>query len=141
MNYGDKADFLRQPLTPAWQQRFADMNVIISDISRKSRAAGVPLIVIPVPSRAEAAWLSSPQLPPHVDPFAFGRQVEQMVSDDGADYVDMMKPFSRIPNAEKLFFVVDGHLTADGQGVIAQNLVHKLLDGSIPAFLSCDREN
>jgi hypothetical protein len=137
MVYGDRADFLRQPLTPAWQQRFADFDVIVDSVAEKLRAAGVPLIIIPVPSRVEAALLSSPQLPPRVDPYAFGREVEAIASKHGADYLDLMKPISGIPNAENLYYIVDGHVTADGHDVIAEELVRKLLDGSVPAFSQC----
>jgi hypothetical protein len=137
LNYGDKADFLRQPFTSAWQQRFADLSLLVGDAASKMRAAGVPFIVIPVPSRAEAALLSSQRLPPRVDPFAFGRQIEKIASDHGAGYVDLMEPFSRIPNSESLFYVVDGHVTPEGETVIAQSLIQKLQDGSVPAFSSC----
>ena len=137
MLYGDKADFLRQPFTAAWQQRFADLDLIISDMAAKVRVAGVPLIVIPVPSRAQAALLSSQQRPPHVDPFAFGFQIETIASNHGAAYVDLMEPFSSIPHSEDLFYVVDGHVTADGQGVIARHLSQKLLDGSVSALSHC----
>jgi hypothetical protein len=137
MLYGDKADFLRQPLTPAWQQRFADVDLIIGDMSDKLRAAGIPLVVIPVPSRAEAALLSSRELPPHVDPSAFGHQIESIAAKHGADYVDLMQTFSDIPNSENLFYVVDGHATPEGQQVIAHVLSKKLLDGDIPAFAHC----
>lgn len=140
MLYGDKADFLRQPFTPAWQQRFADLDLIIGDMAAKLSAAGVPLVVIPVPSRAEAALLSSRQLPPRVDPSAFGRQIESIASKHGADYVDLMDAFSKIPNSESLFYVVDGHVTPDGQKVIAQILSAKLLAGSIPAFAHCSSQ-
>src|SRR5207244_4358956 len=134
MLYGDKADFLRQPFTAAWQQRFADLDLIISDMAAKVRVAGVPLIVIPVPSRAQAALLSSQQRPPHVDPFAFGFQIETIASNHGAAYVDLMEPLSSIPPSEDLFYVVDGHVTAAGQGVIARHLSQKLLDGSVSAL-------
>lgn len=137
MLYGDKADFLRQPFTPAWQQRFADLDLIIGDMADKLRAARIPLVVIPAPSRAEAALLSSPQLPPNVDPSAFGRQIEMIASKHGAVYVDLMAAFRDIPNSESLFYVVDGHATPDGQKVIAQILSRKLLDGSVPAFARC----
>jgi len=137
MLYGDKADFLRQPFTPAWQQRFADLDLIIGDMAEKLRAAGVPLVVIPVPSRAEAALLSSRELPPNIDPSAFGLQIESIAAKHGAMYVDLMQPFSNIPNSENLFYVVDGHVTPEGQKIIAQVLSKKLLDGSIPAFAHC----
>jgi GDSL-like Lipase/Acylhydrolase family len=137
MLYGDKADFLRQPFTPAWQQRFQDLDLIIGDMADRLHAAGVPLVVIPAPSRAEAALLSSPQLPPNVDPSAFGHQIEMIASKHGAVYVDLMAAFRDIPNSESLFYVVDGHATTDGQKVIAQIISRKLLDGSVPAFVHC----
>jgi hypothetical protein len=137
MLYGDKADFLRQPLTPAWQQRYADLDLIIGDMAAKLRAAGVPLVVIPVPSRAEAALLSSRELPANVDPSAFGHQIESIAAKHGADHVDLMQPFGSIPNSENLFYVVDGHVTPEGQQVIAQALSRRLLDGSIPALAHC----
>jgi hypothetical protein len=134
MTYGDKADFLRQPVTPAWQQRFADLDLIIGDMVGKLRSAGVPLVIIPVPSRAEAALLSSRELPPHVDPFAFGRRIEIIASQHGAGYVDLMDAFSHIRDSERLFYVVDGHVTPDGQKVIAEYLSQKLQDGIVPAL-------
>ena len=133
-SYGDKADFLRQPFTHAWQQRFADLDLVIGDMATKLHAAGVPLVVIPVPSRAEAALLSSRPWPPHVDPFAFGRQIKMIASKHGAGYVDLMEAFSRLPDSEQLFYVVDQHVTAEGQKVIAQNLSRKLQDGCVRAF-------
>jgi hypothetical protein len=138
MMYGDKADFLRQPFTPAWHQRFADLDLIIGDMADKVHSAGIPLIVIPVPSRAEAALLTSQQMSPSVDPFAFGREVERIASKHGADFVDLMEPFSQIADSENLYFVVDGHVNTDGQKVIAAALLRKLQDGSVPVFSHCD---
>jgi hypothetical protein len=137
MMYGDKADYLRQPFTPAWQHRFADIDRTIGDIANMLHAAGVPLMIVAVPSRAEAALLSSPQLPAHVDPFAFGREIQTIASKHGAGYVDLMGPFSRLPNAENLYYVVDGHVTSEGHNVIAEEVVQKLQDGSVRAFSGC----
>jgi hypothetical protein len=134
MMYGDKADYLRQPFTPAWQKRFADFDATIGDIAQRLHAAGVPLVIVAVPSRAEAALLSSPQLPAHVDPFAFGRAIEAIATKHGAAYVDLMGPISRIPNAQNLYYPVDGHLTSEGHKVIAEAVARKLQDGTVPAF-------
>ena len=135
--YGDKADFLRQPFTSAWQKRFADVDVLIGGMADKLRAAGIPLLVVAVPSRAESALLSSPQLPPNVDPFAFGRRIDEIAAKHGAGYVDLTGVFSEIPDAQNMYYVVDGHVTADGQAVMARAILHKLQDGTIPAFSKC----
>jgi hypothetical protein len=137
MVYGDKADFLRQPLTPRWQKRFADMDVLIGDMADRFRAAGIPLVIMPVPSRAEAALLSSPQRQAHTDPWAFGRLLDRIAARHGAVSVDLVDRFGRLPNSDRLFFVVDGHLTKEGQAVMADELAHKLECRAIPAFAQC----
>ena len=127
LQYGDKADFLRQPFTPAWQQRFDNLSVIISDMANKFRQAGVPLVVAAVPSRAEAALLSlRTPLPPHLDPFAFGREINRITTASGAKYLDLMTPFSRLAHAESLYYVVDGHLTIEGNALLARELTTTL---------------
>jgi SGNH hydrolase-like domain, acetyltransferase AlgX len=136
--YGDKADYLRQPFTPVWQRRFAEFDVALGDIADRLHHAGVPLVIVAVPSRAEAALLSSSQLPAHVDPFAFGRAIQAIASKHGAGYVDLMGPVSRIPNAENLYYPVDGHLTSEGHKVVAEALLQKLQDGSVQAFSHCE---
>ncbi len=137
LNYGDKADFLRQPFSERWQTRFANINLVMAGISEKAHARNVPLVLVPLPSRAEAALLSSKNPPPGADSFAFGRQIEKMAREHSAEYVELMEPFSRIPHSERLFYVVDGHATFEGQRVIGQQVVAKLLDGSVPAFAHC----
>lgn len=138
--YGDKADFLRTPLTPAWENRFANLDLIIGDMARRTRASGASLIVMPVPSRAEAALLSTQHPPSHIDAAAFGRRLESIAAKHDAGYIDLMETFRTIPKSENLFYVVDGHLTPDGQNVLARRLTDKLLDGSIPAFSKCSDE-
>lgn len=131
--YGDKADFLRTPLSAAWQKRYRDMDVIISDMAQRVRAAGAVLYVVPTPSRAEAALLSAPRRP-GIDAAAFGHWLEEIASKHGARSIDLMNTFEKIPQSENLFYVVDGHLTPEGQEVVSQQVAQKLLSGGIPGL-------
>lgn len=135
--YGDKADFLRTPLSAAWKKRFRDMDLIIGGMAQRTRAAGALLYVIPVPSRAEAALLSTRHPRPGIDAADFGRTLEEIASRHGALSVDLMNTFARIPKSENLFYVVDGHLTPEGQQVVAQQVARKLMDGTIPPLSRC----
>jgi hypothetical protein len=63
--------------------------------------------------------------------------LEEMATAHGAGYVDLMRPFSEIKDSQDLFFVVDGHITAQGQAIIGRSVTAKLLDGSVPAFAHC----
>jgi len=113
------------------------MDLIIGGMAAKIRAAGVQFVVIPVPARAEAALLSAPHRPAGIDPAAFGRRLEAIATAHGADYVDLMQPFSRIANSQDLFLVVDGHVAAGGQRVIAQSLTEKLARDGGRGFSGC----
>jgi hypothetical protein len=128
--YGDKADFLRSPLSPAWQKRYEDLSVIIGDMAERVRAAGASLCVMPVPSRAEAALLSAPRRP-GIDAEAFGRTLEKIASQHGAKSIDLMNTFEKIPKSENLFYVVDGHLTPEGQKAVSQQVARALMKGGI----------
>jgi hypothetical protein len=134
MAYGDK---IEQPQAPGWQQRFADLDVIVGEMADQLRSEGVPLILVSVPSRPQAAMLRLRQLPPDVDPFAFGHRIDAIAAKHGAGYLDVSEVFSHISDPENLFYVVDGHPNAEGQKVIAQNIVQKLRDGSVAAFSHC----
>jgi hypothetical protein len=134
MNYGDKADYLRQPLTPSWQARFSNLNLLVTDMASRLHHAGVPLIVMAVPSRPEAVLASTAHAPPHTDPFAFSRLLQDMTLKAGAKYVNAVEEFSRFPHSEQFFYVVDQHVTPEGHAVLSRALVRTCLDGSIPAF-------
>ncbi len=135
--YGDKADFLRQPFTPAWQNRFDSFDALIGDMSAGFRAAHIPFVITAAPSRAIAAMLNDHTLPSNVHPDAFARTIAQIAEKNRVQYIDLIGPFSRMRNASGLFFPVDGHLRADGQAVISNAIVGKLLDGTFPGLESC----
>jgi GDSL-like Lipase/Acylhydrolase family len=135
--YGDKADFLRQPFTPAWERRFEDLDLIVGDMAKRIQASGSTLLLMPVPSRAEAAMLSYRHPLPRVDAAAFSKRIAQIAERHGAGYVDLMSEFKETPRPEDLFYVVDGHVTSQGYAVIAHGLLEKLMDGSVPPLRAC----
>jgi hypothetical protein len=137
LHYGDKADFLRQPLSVAWQKRFADIDVLIGGMTDKMRASGIPFMVVPVPSRAEAALLSSSEWPAGVNPIVFGKTIEEIATNHGAFYVDLMEPFRHIRNSQDLFLVVDGHVSTEGQKIIARELTQALLRDDTGLLRNC----
>jgi len=137
LNYGDKADFLRTPLSEAWKTRFANLDLVLGDMASKAAAAHVPLVVVPVPSRAEAALLSSPVHAPGLDPAAFGRIIEGLALRHGAHYADLMSTFSQIRDSQNLFLIVDGHVTAEGQAVVGHQIAKALVGGAVPALAHC----
>jgi len=135
--YGDKADYLRQPFTPAWEQRFSDLDILLGDMAGKVHGAGLDLMLLVGPARIQAALLGEEKPPANVDPLAFGRRVAEIARRHGIILLDSLDAFARLPHAEKLFYAVDGHLNAEGHQVLETALVDKLTSGSVPAFAGC----
>lgn len=129
--YGDKADFLRSPTTPAWKQRYAELDQLTSDMARKVHDAGSQLALMPIPSRIDAALLDSPALLPQIDPLAFERAIAQVARANHVLCLTTASHFARQPHAERLFYVVDGHPTSGGHTVIADAIVDSFLNGTI----------
>lgn len=125
--YGDRADYLRTPLKPNWQAKFSDFNVVLTDMAKRLRQANVPLVLMTVPARPQAALLSVARRPPHTDPFTFGRVIGKMANTAGVSYVDALEELSREPHCDRFFYSVDSHVTGEGNEVISRALTERCL--------------
>jgi hypothetical protein len=134
LGYGERAAYLRNPTSAGWEKRYEDFDLILSKMAAKLQAADIPLILVVVPSREEAALLGVHPLPPHIDPLAFSNRVEAMACKHHVEFVDSVKEFAKQPHADRLFYYVDLHPDGDGHALIARAVVRKCLDGSIPAI-------
>jgi hypothetical protein len=128
----DNAGFLMKQSSPAWKPYWQQFDRVTADIASRAEKAGVPLVVALIPQRAQAILISTGNWPAGVDPFAVGDEVKSVVESHGAIYLDLLSEFREIPNPGRLYYPVDGHLNADGQGVVARLLAKKLTDGAIP---------
>ena len=73
----------------------------------------------------------------HANAFDFGRRIQGIAAKHGVQSIDLTSVLARLPDAEQLYYVVDGHLTPEGQNVLAANMSAHLLGGTVPAFASC----
>jgi hypothetical protein len=94
----------------------------------------VPMLVIAVPTRQIAALLTIHNPMPQYDPYAFGRNIQNIVEPLRIGYVDATSELSRLPHSDHLFYAFDHHLTAEGNAVLARALIRKCLAGDVPAF-------
>jgi hypothetical protein len=136
LGYGDRADFLRPPFTPAWQDRLQRFDRLMAGIADRFHTAGVPLLLVYVPERAQAALLSAHQSPPGVDPYALPRQIGDIARQHGIRFVDLSPTMSRTQDAAALYYPVDGHLSGQGAGVLADLLTRHLRE-TVPLLAKC----
>ena len=134
LGYGERAAYLRNPTTPAWETHYSEFNVILSRMATKLHSAGIPFVLMAVPSREAATLLNAKQPPPHTDAFDFSRRLQAMASNLNIGFVDAVQEFAHEPHSDRHFYYVDLHIDGDGHGLLARALESKLLDGSIPTI-------
>jgi hypothetical protein len=125
--YGDKADFLRQPFTPAWEDRFQALDLLLGEMAAKSRAANVPFVLMEEPSVAQASALALHPPPAGIDPAALNTRLQQIATQHGIQFVNVLDAFSHTARPAQFFYVIDGHVNGDGQALISQQLTQQLL--------------
>jgi hypothetical protein len=117
---GDDAGFLRDSYS--------------AEIAGKAQAAGVPLVAVLVPNRAQAAMISMGEWPAGFDPYKLNDRLRSIVVSHGGTYIDILPDFRGIPNPEQYWFPLDGHPDASGHAVIAALLAKELTGGAIPTL-------
>ena len=134
LSRGDKTDYLRSPLPSAWRERFADFALVLSDMAARFKAAGVPFVVVSIPSHQIGALLASHDRPPNTDPFEFGRDVGAVADRVGATYVDGTQAIRDDAASDRLFYLSESHLNSGGHAIIAHALVERLQSEILPSL-------
>ena len=132
----DTADpgYLRATPSAKWQSYLQQFEIYAAEIEQSARAAGVPLVTVLVPERAQAAMISMGQWPEGYDPYKVGEEVRSIITRHGGIYVDILPDFRSIPDPERSYFPVDGHPDGNGHAIIARLIAKELTRGEVPAL-------
>ncbi len=130
---GDHTAFIRFPFDPAWRERFEMTDTLIGEMAEKLHAAGTEFLVIGVPERAQVLMLHQHDLPPGVDEYAFTRELSLIAQKHGVLFVDGLKVFSKAPDPDKLFYIVDGHVTPLAHRMMGEAIAEELAMHAAPA--------
>lgn len=131
---GDSLGYIRVEQSAQWQSRLRMFESDDAAIERQAKAAGVPVVAVLVPNRPLAAITSLGKWPDGFDPYKLDDDVRSIVESHGGTYIDLLKYFHGIPNAEQYYLPIDGHPTAEGHAIIARLLAEELTSGAVPAF-------
>jgi hypothetical protein len=136
LGQGDSADYLRQPFTANWSLRLKVADATIGRIATQAKAAGLPLIVVLMPLRAQAALSAEGANRHQTDPFALGKALSSIVQAHGAAFIDLTNVISTFRDPAGLFYEINGHPNAAGHAALAAS-VEQALVNDVPAFASC----
>ncbi len=128
----DDSGFLRASPDFQWQRRLRYFDDDDASIEERARKAGVPVVTVLVPNRAQAAIISMGHWPAGIDPYRLDRDLRAVVTSHGGSYIEISHDFREIPNAEQYYFPVDNHPDARGHEIITALLAKALTDGPNP---------
>ncbi len=103
-------------------------------IEERARTAGVPLVAVLVPNRAQAAMISMGEWPEGYDPYKLDAELRSIVTSHGGTYIDILPDFRNIPSPERHYFPVNGHPDQDGHAMISGLLSKELTGGAVPSL-------
>ncbi|MBB5315608.1 SGNH/GDSL hydrolase family protein [Tunturibacter empetritectus] len=129
--------FLHTPFNSAWEQRFHNLDILLSETAAKAHEANVPFVLVEFPSAAQTAALVLNDPAQKLDPDAINTRLAQISSSHGIKFVNTLNAFRETPASNKLYYLADGHLDGEGQALISGPLVEQLTDSSDPVIAGC----
>lgn len=121
--YADPFDVSRTPSPPLVQERLARMDEMVGRLTRSLDEANIPSYLLALPNRVEAALISRDKQMPDMDAYAFPNRMKEIAERHGMTYIDLVPDFRATPNAERMFYRVDGHPNAEAHALLAHAIV------------------
>ncbi len=131
---GEDAEFLRDRLGPQWPRYLHDFDSSDTAIARQVSGAGIPMVTVLLPYRAQTAMISKGEWPAGYNPYKLDNELRRIVESHGGIYITILPDYRSIPNPEQEFFPVDGHPSLEGHARIASLLARELTSGAVPAL-------
>ena len=129
---GRDAGFLKAETDAEWRNHLRQFDIDDASIEAQAKAAGVPLVTVLLPNRAQAAMISMGEWPAGFDPYTLDNELRSIVVSHGGTYLDILPRFRSVVNPEQYFFEVNGHPDAHGHLLVSEMLASELTGGAIP---------
>jgi hypothetical protein len=134
MNGDDKIGFLKTEWSPEWKDDLNQFDGYAAQITAQAKDAGIPLVAVLIPNRAQAAMISTGEWPQGYDPSKLDNEVRSSITSHGGNFIDIFPDFRTIPNPESNFMPVDGHPYEEGHAMLAEMIAKHLTAGAVPAL-------
>jgi len=134
----DQSGFLKANLDQDWLDHLRAFNDDAAEFEARAKAAGVPVVVLLLPNRAQTAMISMGTWPAGYDPYNLDNELRRIVESHGATYITILPDYRGIPNPEQGYFPMDQHPNSEGHALIARFLAKALTGGAVPGLAASD---
>lgn len=146
LDYQNKQQYIRQYLkgqdsevgylpvssSAVWEKEYLAFGRSIQQMAAMTHQAGVPFVVVLLPTRAQVAMLNSGSWPSAYDPYKIDAKVAAIVRSDGGMFLDVFPGCADTPDLEKHFFIQNGHPDGVAHTFFARLIAEQLTSGVIP---------
>jgi hypothetical protein len=135
----DNMGYLKAKASRQWQERLEEFNEDAAKVERLTRVAGVPLVVVMLPTHVQADMVTLGEWPEGFDPYKLDRELKAIVTKQGATYVDIMPDIIRPDfqgdrTMQNGYYSLDAHANPFGNSVLSAALAKELTSGAIAAL-------
>jgi hypothetical protein len=122
-SFADPLDVSREPTPALVEQRFARMDMVVGRLADRIHAVGIPCYMLALPNRAEAQLISNNIQITHMDAYIFPNRMREIAQRHDIEYIDIVPALQKTPNAQELYYPVDGHPTGRFNELLARVVV------------------
>jgi hypothetical protein len=130
----DNVGFLKDKPSREWQERLKAFDEDLVKIETRTKAAGVPLVVVMLPSHVQADMVTLGEWPQGFNPYRLDQEVKSIVAKDGGTFIDILPDIREQPAIQNGYYAVDVHANPLGNVILTGALAKELTSGAVPAL-------
>jgi hypothetical protein len=119
LNQGDASDYLRTPVSRAWQLRLKMFEKFVGHVGGAATRANVSLAVVYTPTEPQVLLARNSGQKPKTDSQALQQRLGGIAESHGWKFIDTLSAFVGAPVITPLLYRVNGHPNGSGHSMIA----------------------
>ena len=123
----DRGEFLRLPLTGRPRRQLAVTEELLRQLAEECRTLGVPLMVVSIPQQFQVLYLATrSQQTADIEVDYYDRHFAALGARLGFTWVPTLQALAAAKHPGRLYYRLDGHLSADGHAIVGGALADAL---------------
>jgi hypothetical protein len=127
----DNMGYLRDDWSPKWQEKLKVFDGDVARFETEMTAAGVPVVVVMLPTHVQADMVTLGEWPKGFDPYKLNQVVRSIATKHGATYIDILPDIRNEQSIQKGYYSLDVHANPLGNAILSRALAKELTSGAV----------